>query len=113
GDADGGGRRAGLAAAARRAGERLPEPPAARRRPRPRPLRGIGPRLSRPGRPRSGRGGRVKLHRLLLVNFRLHQRTEVVFGDGLTGIIGPNGAGKPTLLEAIGFAIYGVRAVRG
>jgi exonuclease SbcC len=47
------------------------------------------------------------------VNFRLHQRTEVVFGDGLTGIIGPNGAGKTTLLEAIAFAIYGMRAARG
>ncbi len=55
----------------------------------------------------------MKLHRLRLVNFRLHQRTDVEFGDGLTGIIGPNGAGKTTLLEAIAFAIYGVRATRG
>lgn len=55
----------------------------------------------------------MKLRRLSLSNFRLHQRTEIAFDDGLTGIIGPNGAGKTTLLEAIAFAIYGVRAVRG
>ena len=55
----------------------------------------------------------MKLKRLSLVNFRLHQQTEINFRDGITGIIGPNGAGKSTLLEAIAFAIYGVRAARG
>ena len=55
----------------------------------------------------------MRLRRLGLVNFRLHQKTELTFSDGLTGIMGPNGAGKSTLLEAIAFAIYGVRAARG
>ena len=55
----------------------------------------------------------MKLHRLHLVNFRQHADSEIVFGDGLTGIIGPNGSGKTTLLEAIAWAIYGNAAVRG
>src|SRR5438093_2907474 len=55
----------------------------------------------------------MKLHRLRLVNFRQHADTEIVFGDGITGIIGPNGAGKTTLLEAIAWAIYGNPAARG
>lgn len=55
----------------------------------------------------------MKLHRLKLVNFRQHADTEIVFGDGVTGIIGPNGSGKTTLLEAIAWAMYGPAAVRG
>ena len=55
----------------------------------------------------------MKLHRLRLVNFRQHADTEIVFGEGVTGIIGPNGSGKTTLLEAIAWAMYGPAAVRG
>jgi exonuclease SbcC len=55
----------------------------------------------------------VKLHRLRLSNFRQHADTEIVFGDGVTGIIGPNGSGKTSLLEAIAWAIYGPPAARG
>ena len=55
----------------------------------------------------------MKLHRLRLVNFRQHADTEIVFGDGITGIIGPNGSGKTSLLEAIAWAIYGNLAARG
>jgi len=55
----------------------------------------------------------VKLHRLRLVNFRQHADTEIVFGDGITGIIGPNGSGKTSLLEALAWAIYGNAAARG
>ena len=55
----------------------------------------------------------MKLHRLRLVNFRQHADTEIVFGDGVTGVIGPNGSGKTTLLEAISWAMYGASAVRG
>jgi len=43
----------------------------------------------------------VKLQRLRLVNFRQHADTEIVFGDGITGIIGPNGSGKTTLVNCI------------
>jgi exonuclease SbcC len=55
----------------------------------------------------------VKLHRLRLVNFRQHADTEIVFGDGITGIIGPNGSGKTSLLEGLAWAIYGNAAARG
>ena len=55
----------------------------------------------------------MKLHRLRLLNFRQHADTELVFGDGITGIIGPNGSGKTSLLEAIAWAIYGNAAARG
>jgi exonuclease SbcC len=55
----------------------------------------------------------MKLQRLRLVNFRQHADTEIVFGDGITGIIGPNGSGKTSLLEAIAWAIYGNPAARG
>jgi exonuclease SbcC len=55
----------------------------------------------------------MRLHRLRLVNFRLHRDTDIELGPGLTGIIGPNGAGKSTLLEAIAWALYGTDAARG
>src|SRR5690625_6988494 len=45
--------------------------------------------------------------------FRQHAATEIAFGLGLTGILGPKGAGKSTILEAIGWAIYGSAAARG
>jgi exonuclease SbcC len=55
----------------------------------------------------------MQIERLRLVNFRQHERTELEFGSGLTGIIGPNGAGKTTLLEAIAWVMYGTKAARG
>ena len=48
----------------------------------------------------------MKLHSLKLRNFRQHVSTDIVFGQGITGIIGPNGAGKTTILEAVAFALY-------
>jgi exonuclease SbcC len=53
------------------------------------------------------------IDRLRLLNFRQHERTEIALGPGLTGIVGPNGAGKTTILEAIAWAMYGMRAARG
>ena len=55
----------------------------------------------------------MQIERLRLTNFRQHERTELEFGAGLTGIIGPNGAGKTTLLEAIAWVMYGTKAARG
>jgi len=55
----------------------------------------------------------MRINRLRLQNFRQHEKTEIEFGPGLTGIIGPNGAGKTTLLEAIAWAMYGMPAARG
>jgi len=39
--------------------------------------------------------------------------SEVTFPDGLIGIVGSNGSGKTTVVEAIGFALYGSKALRG
>lgn len=55
----------------------------------------------------------MKLRSLALVFFRQHTNSMVHFPDGLVGIIGPNGSGKTTIVEAISFALFGSRALRG
>ncbi len=55
----------------------------------------------------------MKLRSLSLNLFRQHVSSHVEFPDGLVGVIGTNGSGKTTIVEAIGFAIYGSRALRG
>ncbi len=55
----------------------------------------------------------MRLDRLQLTNFRQHEKTEIHFETGLTGIIGPNGAGKSTILEAVAWALYGGDTARG
>jgi exonuclease SbcC len=45
--------------------------------------------------------------------FRQHVDGHVVFPDGLVGIIGVNGSGKTTIVEAVGFGLFGSRALRG
>ncbi len=49
----------------------------------------------------------MTLDRLTLDGFRLHRRTDIAFGEGLTAIVGANGSGKSTLLEAVTFALFG------
>ncbi|MEI6427969.1 MAG: SMC family ATPase [Pseudanabaena sp. ELA607] len=49
----------------------------------------------------------MRLISLQLQNFRQHQKTELIFNSGVTGIIGANGAGKSTILEAIAWSLYG------
>jgi exonuclease SbcC len=55
----------------------------------------------------------MKLRSLSLNLFRQHVSSYIEFPDGLVGVIGTNGSGKTTIVEAIGFAIYGSRALRG
>lgn len=55
----------------------------------------------------------MKLVNLELKLFRQHEATYLDFKSGLIGIIGANGAGKTSLVEAIAFALYGSKALRG
>jgi len=50
------------------------------------------------------------LDRLVLKNFKRFQDEEIHFKDGITGILGNNGTGKSSLVQAIFFALYGVRS---
>jgi len=50
------------------------------------------------------------LNKLTLKNFKRFGEAEVLFRDGITGIVGNNGAGKSTIVEAVLFALYGVKS---
>ncbi|MCX6329184.1 MAG: SMC family ATPase, partial [Bacteroidia bacterium] len=50
------------------------------------------------------------IDRLILKNFKRFQDDEICFKDGITGILGNNGTGKSSLVQAIFFALYGVRS---
>ncbi|MBE0517296.1 MAG: SMC family ATPase [Methanophagales archaeon] len=52
------------------------------------------------------------LKSLTLRNYRKYKNTSVEFPDGVIGIIGLNGVGKTTLVEAIGWALFGHHAAR-
>ncbi len=49
---------------------------------------------------------------LRLRNYRRFRALELEFPENLIGIIGPNGVGKTTIVEALGWALYGNRIVR-
>lgn len=49
---------------------------------------------------------------LHLQNYRRYKDELVEFPDGLIGIVGNNGTGKSTLIEAIGWCLYGNDAAR-
>ncbi|NYT05605.1 MAG: SMC family ATPase [Methanomicrobiales archaeon] len=51
------------------------------------------------------------LHSLRLKNFKRYRDEQIRFRDGITGIIGNNGSGKSTIVEAVLFALYGVRGL--
>jgi len=55
----------------------------------------------------------MKIRSLSMQLFRQHAQGTVYFPDGLVGVIGANGSGKTTILEAIGFALFGSKALRG
>lgn len=54
------------------------------------------------------------IRRLTLNNFRRFKQLDLVdLPVGLIGIIGKNGSGKSTILEAVGWALYGTYALTG
>lgn len=55
----------------------------------------------------------MKLARVRLENFRAHRDTTIDFEDGITAIVGSNESGKSTVLEAIEYALFGTKAIRG
>lgn len=47
------------------------------------------------------------LRTLRLKNYRKFRHESIEFPEGIVGVVGPNGVGKSTILEAIGWALYG------
>jgi exonuclease SbcC len=54
----------------------------------------------------------MTIKHLKIMNYRRFARLELEFPENLIGIIGRNGAGKSTIIEAIGWALYGNRIKR-
>ncbi len=52
------------------------------------------------------------LNSVTLKNFRRHTDLSVTFGAGMTAIRALNEQGKTTLLEAVAYAMFGVKAIR-
>jgi exonuclease SbcC len=52
------------------------------------------------------------LKALTLTNYRKYKNANVELPDGVIGIIGPNGVGKTTLIESIGWVLFGHHAAR-
>ena len=56
----------------------------------------------------------MRVRSLSIRNYRSIKELDVSFPEsGLIGIVGHNGAGKSSLLESIGWALYGAQAIRG
>lgn len=52
------------------------------------------------------------LNKIKLKNFRKHTDTELTFNGGLSVLRAPNEHGKTTLIEAVCYALFGVKALR-
>lgn len=52
------------------------------------------------------------LNKITLTNFRKHVDATFEFGDGLHVLRGNNEIGKSTVIEAIAYALFGVKAIR-
>lgn len=53
------------------------------------------------------------LRKLILENYRCYDSKTVVFDEKLTVLKGRNGTGKTTIVEAVGFALFGSKLQRG
>lgn len=49
----------------------------------------------------------MKINRLHLENYRIHENLDVEFDKGINLLLGDNGKGKSSILEAIGYALFG------
>ena len=49
----------------------------------------------------------MKINRIYLENYRIHEKLEVEFDKGINLLLGDNGKGKSSILEAIGYALFG------
>lgn len=54
----------------------------------------------------------MRIERLTISNFRRFAQADVEFPDGVTALVGRNGAGKSTVLEAMGWCLFGHDAAR-
>jgi len=57
-------------------------------------------------------GSKIMIRKLRLENIKAYTFGEITFQDGVTAIAGENGAGKSTIIEAIGFALFGSQRVK-
>lgn len=55
----------------------------------------------------------MMLSRLYLDGFFKHQDRTFTFEKGLTGVVGPNESGKSLIVEAVRYALFGSKALRG
>lgn len=47
------------------------------------------------------------IKQVVLTNIKCHNHLDVEFTPGVNAIVGPNGSGKSTILEAIGYCLFG------
>lgn len=48
----------------------------------------------------------MRINRVYLENYRIHERLEIEFSKGINLLLGENGKGKSSILEAIGYALF-------
>ena len=48
----------------------------------------------------------MKINRIHLENYRIHDKLDVKFDSGINLLLGENGKGKSSILEAIGYALF-------
>jgi len=53
----------------------------------------------------------MRITQIDLDNFKSYRHESILFTPGTNAICGPNGAGKSSLLEAIGFVLFGARSL--